>query len=331
MLPHRHRIRLGLLAVLGAGALLLAACQRTPAPPPKPDNATPEEAISTNLALVAVGDFDGLMQNRLPPADYATWRREWQQARAQQPPVSQAQQDQFARIMHMLTAKDAEATLAPRLKAQLGDASGRAIMTGLIETSARQMITASPQLGPDQRVLATTLLDTLAAWARTNDFSKPRQAKAAIAIACDTARQLHVATLAQWRALDYPTTMRNYGIIWTGLEKILAVYGVDLARSFNDAKVKTLAQDGSAASIQLTLKLAGQTLTGTWSMQRQQDHWYDAAMLDAWNKAHPASVASVAAPPTHPPVVPAAAGSAAPVPAGTAPATPAAAPASAQP
>ena len=331
MLPHRHRIRLGLLAALGASALLLAACQRTPAPPPKPDNATPEEAISTNLALVAVGDFDGLMQNRLPPADYATWRREWQQARAQQPPASQIQQDQFAQIMRMLTAKDAETALPQRLKAQLGDASGRAIMTGLFEASAKQAIDASPQLGPDQRVLATTLLDTLAAWARKTDFSKPKQAKAAIAIACDTARQLHITTLAQWRALDYATTMKDYGIIWTGLEKVLAVYGVDFADSLSNAKVKMLAQNGDSASIQLTVKLAGQALIGTWAMQRQQDHWYDAAMLDAWNKAHPASVASVAAPPTNPPVVPASAATATPAPAGTAPTAPATAPSSAHP
>ena len=268
------------------------------------------------------------MKNRLPPADYATWRTEWDKQHAQPVPASIAQQKQFTEIMQMLTAPDAEAKLAKRIEPDLARMRGSKnqpmpIFAGILEASIKQLIAESPQLGPAQRTLADQGLDALAAWAGTVDFSDARKAKKAIALICATARELHVQTLEQWRALDYATTMKNYGVVWNGLENLLNLYGLDLAGSFTDAKASTVTNDGSHAVVKLEMTLAGRPLTGQWPMLKQGSHWYDSALLEAWQKAHPqpapgaptapATSATSAAPP-------ASAASAA-VPAGTPPAS----------
>lgn len=303
------------LVLACACALLLAGCHETP---PPPSNVTPEKAVATNLRLTATGDFDGLMQNRLPPADYKQWRTDWDIAHAHPRPISEAQQQQFAKIMQMLTAPGAETRLAKRLAPELAKLKGGKqnplpIASGILEAAGQQMIAESPQLGPSQRGMARQGLDALIAWAKATDFSNPKKAQKAIDLICATARQLHVQTLEQWRALDYAATMQAYSTIWNGLEGLLNLYGVDLAKSLTEAKVDTVTQTGTQATVKLDVDFTGQTLTAAWPMVELAGHWYDAALLDAWRKAHPAPATTLVAPVSATSVAPAS--TAAPAPA----------------
>jgi len=291
------RRRAAAWTVASACALALAACHHAP---PPPSNTTPDAAVATSLRLTATGDFDGLMKNRLPPADYMRWRSEWDAAHARPGTASATQDQQFAQIMRMLTEPGAEAKLAKRLQPELAKLHGDKnetlpIASGILEAAGRQMITASPQLDPSQKTMATQGLEALIAWTKTTDFSDAKKAKKAIDLACNTARQLHVQTLAQWRAQDYAQTMRSYGILWNGLEGLLNIYGLDLANSLDSADVSARGNDGTHATIKLDMKLAGRSLSGEWPMVKQAGHWYDAALLEAWRKAHPAPAATAAA------------------------------------
>lgn len=282
-----------------AFALSLAACRHAP---PPPSNATPGKAVATNLRLTSMGDFDGLMKNRLPADAYARWREEWSKAHTHPLPASVAQQQQFAKVMQMLTEPGAEARLIRQLQPVLARMHGGGnppmpILGGILEAAGKQMIANSPQLGPAQRKLASQGLDALIAWVGTTDFSDARKARKAIDLVCATARELHVKTLRQWRSLDYVHSMRNYGIIWNGLESLLQIYGLDLAKSLTHADIDVVANDGRQATVKLDMQLAGKSLSGQWPMLKQDDHWYDAALLDAWHKAHSAPSTSIAAPP----------------------------------
>lgn len=292
------RCRAFTAAFATAGALALAACHHAP---PPPSNATPEQAVATSLRLAATGDFDGLMKNRLPPANYTQWRSEWNQARAHAEPATAARQRQFAQIMQMLTGPDAEVKLAKRLQPEFAKLHGGKnpslpIFTGILRAAGMAMITDSPQLGASQKLLARQALGALIGWAKTTDFNDSKKAEKAIHLVCSTARQLHVQTLAQWRALDYTRTMRDYGIIWNGLEDVLNLYGLDLANNLISAKISTVTNDGSHATVKLDMTLAGQPLTGEWPMVKQAGHWYDAGVLSAWQKEHPARAATAIEP-----------------------------------
>lgn len=287
------------LAIAGACALVLAACHHAP---PPPSNATPEKAVATSLRLTATGDFDGLVKNRLPPADYTQWRSEWDAAHARPGAASVTQDQQFAQIMQMLTEPGAETKLARRLQPELAKLRGGKketlpIASGILEAAGKQMIAASPQLGPTQKTLATEGLNALIAWTKATDFSDPKKATKAIALVCATARELHMQTLAQWRAQDYAQTMRSYGILWNGLENLLNIYGLDMANSLTTADVTASANDDTHATVKLDMKFAGQTLSGEWPMVKQAGHWYDAALLEAWQAAHPAPAGTAAASP----------------------------------
>lgn len=317
-----RRTRLAAVALTGAAALILGACHHAP---PPPSNTTPEKAVATNLRLTAMGDFDGLMKNRLPPADYAQWRAEWDKSHAQPASASSAQEQQFARIMQMLTEPGAEAKLAKRLRPELpklrgGKNGSLPIASGILEAAGQESIASSPQLGSAQKAMATQGLDALIAWAKATDFSDAKKARKAIDLVCATARQLHVQTLDQWRALDYAQTMRNYGIIWNGLEDLFNLYGVDLAHSLTSVHITATGNDGTHAVIKLDMNLAGRPLSGTWPMVKQADHWYDAALIEAWQRAHPAPAGTAAAPATGGTAAPGA--SAARAPAGSTPAAP---------
>jgi hypothetical protein len=297
-LPRPLRHRTTALAVAGACALVLTACHHAP---PPPSNATPEKAVATSLRLTATGDFDGLMQNRLPPGDYVQWRSEWDAAHARPGAASPTQDQQFAEIMRMLTEPGAEARLAKRLQPELpklrgGKGETLPIASGILQAAGKQMIAASPQLGPTQKTLATEGLNALVAWARATDFSDPKKATKAIALVCATARQMHMQTLEQWRAQDYAQTMRSYGVLWNGLESLLNIYGLDLAGDMESADITATTNDGTHAAIKLDMKLAGQPLSGTWPMVKQAGHWYDANLLEAWRTAHPARASSAGAP-----------------------------------
>ncbi|MGH8125201.1 MAG: hypothetical protein ACREPK_05065 [Rhodanobacteraceae bacterium] len=282
-----------------AFALSLAACRHAP---PPPSNATPAKAVATNLRLTSMGDFDGLMKNRLPTGAYARWREDWSKAHTHPLPASVAQQKQFATVMQMLTEPGAEAKLIKQLQPALarmhpGKNPPMPILGGILEAAGKQMIANSPQLGPAQRTLASQGLDALIAWVRTTDLSDARKARKAIHLVCATARELHVKTLRQWRTLDYAHSMRNYGIVWNGLESLLHIYGLDLPRSLTRASIDVVANDGKQATVKLGMQLAGKSLSGQWPMLKQNGHWYDSALLDAWHKAHPAPSTSVATPP----------------------------------
>ena len=257
--------------------------------------------MATSLRLTATGDFDGLVKNRLPPADYMRWRSEWDAAHARPGAASATQDQQFAQIMQMLTEPGAEAKLAKRLQPELAKLRGGKhetlpIASGILEAAGKQMIAASPQLGPPQKTLATEGLNALIAWTKATDFSDPKKATKAIALVCAIARALHMQTLAQWRAQDYAQTMHSYGVLWNGLESLLNLYGLDLANSLTTADVTATTSDDTHATVKLDMKLAGQTLTGEWPMVKQAGHWYDAALLEAWQAAHPASAGTAAAP-----------------------------------
>lgn len=274
-------------------AALLAACHHAP---PPPSNITPEKAIATNLRLTASGDFDGLMKNRLPPADYAQWRQEWDAQHAHPQPVPVAQQQQFAQIMQMLTAPGAEDKLAKRLQAELAGAGGAdkglpPVVASVLAATGKDMIDGSPQLGTEQRRLALQVLGAVNTWAAGVDFADREKLAKAIDLVCATARQLHVQTLQQWQALDYASTMRDYGIVWNGIEGLLDIYGLDLASSLDEGKPAIVSIVSDEAVVQLNLNVDGQAMTGQWAMRRVGGHWYDAAVLDAWRQAHPVAPA----------------------------------------
>lgn len=284
-------ILITLIALLG-----LAACHREPTAPP---NTTPEGAVRADLVLTRNGDFDGLLRSTLPSADYQAWRKEWGQAKGQQPAPTAQQRVQFTQMMQKLTEPGAEDKLYKQLQPQLADfrrqhARDMPMLIGILQAAGNNIVQNSVELSASQKQQATEALAALAAWAQTADFTDATKAKQAIGVICDTARKLDLKTLDQLRALDYAQTMNKYGEGWEGLKHLLKIYGLDLDASFDGAKVETLSHDASHARVRETYQLAGKPIVGEVNLVMQDGHWYDADRLAAWRKRHEATAASSA-------------------------------------
>ncbi|MGH8164986.1 MAG: hypothetical protein ACREP1_11705 [Rhodanobacteraceae bacterium] len=282
--------------VLLTALLGLAACHREPAAPP---NTTPEGAVRADLVLTRNGDFDGLLRSTLPIADYQAWRKEWEQAKGQQPAPTAQQRAQFAQMMQKLTEPGAEDKLYKQLQPQLADfrkqhAKDMPMLIGILQAAGNNIVQNSAELSASQKQQATEALTALAAWAQTADFTDAAKAKQAIGVICDTARKLDLKTLDQLRVLDYAQTMKKYGEGWDGLKHLLKIYGLDLDASFDGARVETLSHDAAHARVRETFVLAGKPIVSEVNLVRQGGHWYDADRLAAWRKRHETTSASSA-------------------------------------
>jgi len=292
--------RLGFrLFALTAFVLALAACNRNP-PASAPSNTTPENALRADLVLTRNGDFDGLLRSNLPPADYQAWRNEWQHARAQQPAPTPEQRTHFAQLMQKLTAPGAEDKLFKQLQPQLAKlrahrAQNLPMLIGILQAAGNDLVQGTG-LSPDQKKQAMQAVAALAAWAQNTDFADEAKARQAIGVICATARKLNLQTLDQWRALDYAQVMARYTAGWNGLKQLLKIYGLDLAATFDNAKLETLSDDGTNARVRETLTLAGKPIVSESHLVKQDGHWYDADALAAWRKQQqkPASASSAA-------------------------------------
>ncbi|MEO6967921.1 MAG: hypothetical protein ABI132_05625 [Rhodanobacteraceae bacterium] len=285
-----------LILVLLIVVLGLTACHRQPTAPP---NTTPEGAVRADLVLTRNGDFDGLLRSTLPPADYQDWRKQWAQAKSQQPAPTAQQRAQFAQMMQKLTEPGAEDNIYKQLQPQLADfrkqhAKDVPMLIGILQAAGNNIVQNSAELSASQKQQATEALTALAAWAQTADFTDAAKAKQAIGVVCDTARKLDLKTLDQLRALDYAQTMKKYGEGWQGLKRLLKIYGLDLDASFDGAKVETLSHDPARARARETFVLAGKPIVSEVNLVMQDGRWYDADRLAAWRKRHETTGASSA-------------------------------------
>ncbi|MER3546664.1 MAG: hypothetical protein C4338_03290 [Rhodanobacteraceae bacterium] len=292
---HRRSLHIGLVFT---ALLTLAACQREPAPP---QATTPDGAVRASLVLTRNGDFDGLLRNALPAADYQAWRAEWARARAKQQPPTPRQRAQFAQMMQTLTEPGAEDKLFKQLQPQLADLRAHRdqnlpMLIAILQAAGNNVIASAAGLSPAQKQQATEAIQILADWARGADFSNDDRARQAIAVVCDAARKLNLKTLDQLRTLDYDQTMADYKIGWDGLKKLLKIYGLDLDASFDQAKVQTLSNDGAHARARETFTLAGKPIVSEINLVMQNGHWYDADRLAAWRARQSQAAAAATLP-----------------------------------
>lgn len=295
-------LRLLALALL---PVLLLACSPHGSGPVESGGASPDAAVLESVRLLRDGNFDGLWQHALPPADYAAYRASWSTNR-DRPRITPENRQQFAATMATLTAPDAQEQLWKKLQPQLALYERKyknqmPTLIGMLETMAGTAIDRSTTLSDAERQQARSALPAIGSWAQGVDWGDPAKARAALGILTDTARRLNLHTLDQVDALDYAQANADYGLLWSALKRLLAVYGLSLDDVLNSAQTKVLSDDGHVAVVRLSFDLLGKPISSESTMIRQDGRWYDRDTLLAWRKraaalaTQPAAAASAAA------------------------------------
>lgn len=294
-------LRLLALALLPA---LLLACSHGSGPV-ESGGASPGAAVLESVRLLRDGDFDGLWRHALPPADYAAYRASWGADRDRSR-ITPESRRQFAATMATLTAPDARQQLWRKLQPQLAlyerkYKSQMPTLIGMLETIGGTAIERSTTLSDAERQQARSALLAVGSWAQGVDWGDPAKAKTALGILTDTARQLDLHTLDQVDALDYAQANADYGLLWSGLKRLLAVYGLSLDDALDSARVKVLSNDGHVAVVRLSFDLLGKPISSDSTLILQDGRWYDRDTLLDWRQRAAALAARPAASATTPP------------------------------
>jgi hypothetical protein len=299
-------LRWGLLALL---LLALAACRREP----EPVVGAPAEPVAAVEALAEAlreGDLARYAQLSVPPsmqaAQEAAWRARWQGAE----PPSEEQAARYAEWMRELTAEAAEddlmAKAEPRL-AQLEQELGPKWSVGvaMLAGFAHAAIAANEDLSAPDKAHARGVVTALSKWAAERAaFTDRERARAAIAVAARTARELDLPTLEAVQALDYAPMLEKAGIAFRGAKDIARAYGVDLDAALSEVQAEVIRLEGDRAVLRVRYPLLGETVAFEQAMLRIDGGWYREDAIEALRavqapgtEAGAEAAAAVAAPP----------------------------------
>jgi len=293
-----------LRATLAASLFVfVAACQKDAdqgAAVTAPSAATPEATVMTSIQLLKQGDIGGLMQNALPPADFAKAKADWGKDRDDDP-ISDEDRARFDETMAKLTAPDAEQALFAEIEPKLKEFDATyqqaiPMYATMGATTLKGMIQDNQTLSENERTQAVAAVDAIEKWVKSTRFTDPESVKKVIAIVARTARSLDLKSLDQARSLDYDQSMQKARIAFTGVKDVLAVYGFSLDQTLDSVQAKTLTNDGKTANVQLSYTLLGTPLQGTTEMVNVDGRWYGKQTIEKLKEKAEADATSATAP-----------------------------------
>jgi hypothetical protein len=287
---HRSLLRVTLLAALTAIAIGCSQQESGSAPTNATAivAATPDAVVAAELRALRNNNVAGLFEISLPPAELAKLKSEWSQEMNRKP-LTDDERKQFAEMMSKLTAPDAEARLYAEIEPKLKEFDQKSaqqlpMMIAFGQNLVQSAIQQSKNLTDAEKQQAQMLLEAVANWARNTKFTDPARVKSAIAAICKTARDLNLKTEEELRALTYDQFMQKAGIVLAGAKRVLAVYGIDLDRTLDSAKIELLANAGDNAKVKVTYTAFDQPFSSETNLVRLDGRWYSKQALDQWQE-----------------------------------------------
>jgi hypothetical protein len=276
--------RFASVAFAALAALLVAACgkQESGAPAVAVDTNSPDATIRHNVELLKQGDLGALMQNALPPADFAELKAEW--GKDKQPPTDEERQ-KFADTMARLTAPDADKTIYAEIEPQLKqfDAQYQQQMPMYVAMGSgwlQGMVQQSKELSDADKQQAVAAINALAAWVQKTHFTDAESIKKVLAIGTKAARDLNMKTLDEVQALNFDQSMQKAHIAMFAFRDALNVYGFSVDKTLDSVKPEVVSNDGNVATVKVSYTLLDTPLSMTTQMVKQDGHWYGKDTID---------------------------------------------------
>lgn len=239
---------------------------------------TPDAAIRRSVELLKQGDIAGVMQNSMPPAEYAKAKADWKHD-ADEKPITDEDRQKFAATMGKLTAPNAEQTLytemEPQLKAFDAQYQTQIPMYVAMGSSWLQgMVQQNKDMSDADKQQAVAAINAVGTWVQKTHFTDPDSVKKVLAIASKTARDVNLKTLDEARALDFDQSMQKARIAFLGFKQALGVYGFEFDKTLDSIKPEVVSNDGKAAKVKVSYTLFDAPLTAETDMVNVDGHWY---------------------------------------------------------
>lgn len=239
---------------------------------------TPDATIRKSADLLKQGDLAGLMQNALPPADFAELKADWGKD-TKDHPITDDDRKKFQETMTRLTAPDAEKTIYAEIEPQLKqfDAQYQQQIPMYVAMGSgwlQGMVQQNKELSEADKQQAIAAINSLAAWVQKTRFTDPESVKKVLAIATRTARDLNLKTLDEVRSLGFDASMQKARVALLGLKEALGVYGFSVDQTLDSVKPEVVGNDGKTANVKVSYTLLGTPLTTTTEMVNIDGRWY---------------------------------------------------------
>jgi hypothetical protein len=299
-------------ALLLALAALVAACGKNEdqaktaaaapaaAAPVAAPAATPDAAVMASVRALRANDVNGFLVAALPPGEVAKMKSDWAKNLTKDP-VTDDDRKKFNDQMTKLTAPGAEDKLYAEVEPQLKkfdqeSAAQMPMMIAMGQSFVQSSIQQSKDMTDEQKKQAASLVEAAGKWAQTVKFTDPALVKGAIAVVCQTARDLNLKSLDDARALSYDQGMIKAGIAIGGLKKVLAVYGLQIDKSLDSIKAETVSTTGDAAKVKVSYTAFDQPFSSDSDLVKVDGKWYGKQAIEKWQKQQAEAAATAANP-----------------------------------
>jgi uncharacterized protein YaiI (UPF0178 family) len=267
----------------------------------------PDATIRKSAELLKQGDIAGLMQNALPPAEFAKMKADWGKD-ADEKPITDEDRQKFQETMTKLTAPDADKTLYAELEPQLKqfDAQYQQQLPMYVAMGSgwlQGMVQQNKDLSETDKQQAVAAINAFAAWVQKTHFTDSESIKKVLAIATKSARDINLKTLDEARALDFDQSMQKARVAFLGIKDALAVYGFSLDQTLDSVKPEIVTNDGKTATVKVDYVLLGTPLTANAEMVNIDGRWYGKQTIEKLKEQQQQDAAAKAAvtAPTPPP------------------------------
>ena len=277
------------LARVALAALLVAfvsGCgnQQNASSPLAVSASTPDATIKKSVDLMKQGDVAGLLQNALPPADFAKLKADWGKD-ANEKPITDEDRQKFQETMTKLTAPDADKAIYAEIEPQLKqfDAQYQQQLPMYVAMGSgwlQGMVQQNKDLSDSDKQQAVAAINALAAWVQKTHFTDAESIKKVLAIVTKAARDLNLKTLDEARALTFDQSMQKAHVFVLALKDALAVYGFSIDQTLDSIKPEVAANDGKTAKVKVSYTLLGTPLAAETEMVNIDSRWYGKQTID---------------------------------------------------
>ena len=277
------------LARVALAALLVAfvsGCgnQQNASSPLAVSASTPDATIKKSVDLMKQGDVAGLLQNALPPADFAKLKADWGKD-ANEKPITDEDRQKFQETMTKLTAPDADKAIYAEIEPQLKqfDAQYQQQLPMYVAMGSgwlQGMVQQNKDLSDSDKQQAIATINALAAWVQKTHFTDAESIKKVLAIVTKAARDLNLKTLDEARALTFDQSMQKAHVFVLALKDALAVYGFSIDQTLDSIKPEVAANDGKTAKVKVSYTLLGTPLAAETEMVNIDNRWYGKQTID---------------------------------------------------
>ena len=254
----------------------LAACRRDVQAP-----GDPVAAVKGLAAAIQDNDLVRYAQLSVPPELFARQAQRWQAAVAAAPAPTDAERRDYTRWITRLTEPQAEDKLFRALNSRMGKVDSELksrwpLMKASAEIFLKGLIQANDSFGPDQKAHAQALSSALLAGIDPERLGNRDQARAAVKIVVNTAREVNLPTLDSQRKLGMVEALGKGSLVLKGLKKMGLLYGLDADAALDGISARVISVDGELATMEVSYPLLGQSVQFELQLIRRNGRWYRA-------------------------------------------------------